>query len=64
MCSLQAGAVAAELGAAQVAALPRCGHLSHEEAPEALLQYLASLADEALNPTRPSAVSRLAYSGG
>lgn len=56
--------MAAELGAARVASLPRCGHLSHEEAPEALLQYLTAFVDEALNRSRPPTPPHLAYSGG
>ncbi len=31
--------------------LPGCGHLSHEEAPAALLELLADFAEEAMGPS-------------
>ena len=67
----QAGAVAADLGAARtpesgavhMACIPHCGHLSHEEAPDALLQHLTAFADQAMYPHQQQQI-QLAYSGG
>lgn len=41
--------VAARLGAAapRLAVLPNCGHLSHEEAPAVLLDFLAAFVSDA-----------------
>jgi hypothetical protein len=46
-----------------MACIPQCGHLSHEEAPEALLQHLTAFADQAIFPHRQQHTT-LAYSGG
>ena len=71
LVAVQAGAVAADLGASRtpetgavhMACIPQCGHLSHEEAPEALLQHLTAFADQAIFPYRQQQ-SQLSYSGG
>lgn len=49
-------------GAASPAILPACGHLSHEEAPDALLEFLAGFAGRCLASN--DAADELQYSGG
>lgn len=44
----RATAIAADMHADQLAVLPSCGHLSHEEAPDALLEVLRPFACMAL----------------
>jgi len=46
----RANAIAAELQNSAVAVLPECGHLSHEEAPTALMGLLRSFVHKALAP--------------
>ena len=43
---------------AQLAILPDCGHLSHEEAPQALLRSLSTFAASALAGPSPPASAR------
>ena len=52
-----------DTGAVHMACIPQCGHLSHEEAPDALLQHLTAFADQSIFPHRQQHTT-LAYSGG
>ena len=54
---------AADLGAPPPAILPECGHLSHEEAPQALLDFLTTFVRGCL-ADRSSSPGELQYSGG
>lgn len=47
---VRAQALASALHTSYVAILPECGHLSHEEAPVALLSLLRSFVHKALPP--------------
>ena len=46
----RAAALCGRLQDSRFRVLPGCGHLSHEEAPAALLQLLAAFAEEAMGP--------------
>ena len=55
---------AADLGAPPPAILPECGHLSHEEAPQALLEFLTTFVRGCLADKGGSSPGELQYSGG
>lgn len=60
----RAAQLAADLGAPPPVILPACGHLSHEEAPDALLEFLAAFAGQCLAEKCDTVQAELQYSGG